>query len=126
MAEVGASPEPELTAPPVMRDYRLLIRFVASEAVVVALLWGIGLAAAWGWVPGPLQNPVVFGSVLAALALQIFVFAPLWLGIRCKRCGQRIFAAPARPGHGRAKPLRFYCPACEVDWDTGIRGNAGE
>ena len=123
MAEVRTPPEPEVTARPVMRDYGLLVRFVACEAIAIALLWGMGLGAAWGWVPGPLQNPVIFGSVLAALALQAFVFAPLWLGIRCKRCGRRIFTAPARPSPGRAKPLRFCCRACDVDWDTGIRGD---
>ena len=117
------SPEQASRAPPVRRDYRLLARFVACAVIAMALSWAMGLGIAWEWVPGPLQIPLIWGTLLADFALIGFVFAPVWWGIRCTGCGRRIFSAPVRPGGGRAKPLRFYCPTCDVDWDTGIRGN---
>ena len=106
--------------PPVLRDDRVRVWFTACVLFTMAVLSGGCLALIAGFVPGPLQEPTLFACIFAGIVGVAGAFAPIVLGIRCRNCARRIFSAPARHSCTRRPPIRFYCPACDVEWDTGL------
>jgi hypothetical protein len=104
----------------VARDPRFLTRFAAFGLATLAVGFGSCFAIAAGWVPGPLQGPAFFACILVGLTGVAGALAPLVLGMPCRDCGTRIFVAPSRHPENRRPAIRFYCPTCDVDWDTGL------
>jgi len=96
-----------------------MVRLTACGLASLAVVVGGALMIAVAGVPERLQMPILFTSIVIGLAGVACAFLPLLVGIRCAGCGRRIFEAPARPRCGRRVPIRFYCPTCGVEWDTG-------
>jgi hypothetical protein len=120
MAEEQIPVEDHRSRPRRLHDRRLALRFFACFVVFTAGCGAAFLASSSGWVPERFRLPVFFGGALVGIGSTLFLFAPALLGIRCQGCGRRIFKAPGRPRGA----LRFYCPACHVEWETGLRETA--
>ncbi len=120
MAVVRISTDKHIPSPPVLPDPRFGFRFAACGIGTMAVVSGGCFAIALGWVPAPLEWRAFWACLLAGLIGISLALAPLLLGIRCKSCARRIFLAPARPPNRPRPPIRFYCPACNVEWDTGF------
>jgi hypothetical protein len=126
MADERPSTEEEAAPPRRLRDNRLVARLAACMIAFVAITAGGVLALFSGWVPQQREWQVLLACVLGGFACLGFLFAPLLLGMRCKRCGRRIFRAAAQPRGDGATPVRFYCPACHVEWESGLVTAPGE
>ena len=124
MAENRISTGEPAAPPRRLRDYRLAIRLAVCVAVLAVCAIGGVLAVVW--LPWPRQWQGLAACVAAGFAGLAFLFAPLFLGIRCRDCGRRIFRAPARPSGDGATPVRYYCPTCNVEWETGLVTEPGE
>jgi hypothetical protein len=105
--------------PPVLPDDRFAFRFALWGMLTLIVVSAGCFAIALGWVPGPLQTAAFWACILAGLAGVAAALAPLFLGMGCRGCTRRIFTAKAR-SHGRRPAIRFYCPACRIEWDTGF------
>lgn len=57
---------------------------------------------------------------LAWIAAWIFRDAVLLRSYRCPSCKQRI-RSPTIPDRAVGDPIRFHCPKCDIEWDTGLR-----
>jgi hypothetical protein len=106
-------------APTVLRGRRFMTWFATCGLVTLAVGSVGGFAIAADWVPGQLQWPAFWACILVGLAGVTCAFAPLLLGMPCERCDRRIFVRPEQPRCGGRSPIRFYCPACDIEWDTG-------
>lgn len=124
MAENRISTGEPAAPPRRLRDYRLAIRLAVCVAVLAVCAIGGVLAVVW--LPWPRQWQGLAACVVTGFAALAFLFAPLLLGIRCRDCGRRIFRAAARPRSDGATPVRYYCPACNVEWETGLVTEPGE
>jgi hypothetical protein len=119
MAVVRVSTEQRGSSPPVLPDDRFAVRFAAWGIITLVVVSGGCFAIALGWVPGPLQTAAFWACILAGFIGVGAALAPLFFGIHCRGCARRIFPAKTRP-HGRRPAIRFYCPACKIEWDTGV------
>lgn len=91
-----------------------------------------GLLACLGTVDWPprennlmLVMPVLVGWAIA-IPFFLSAFSFVWF-FRCPQCRNRLNRlqrAPLEPGPG--KSLRYYCPACDVDWDVGWQERPGD
>jgi hypothetical protein len=92
----------------------------------------IGVLALLGAVEWPpkennllLVVPVLVGWAIA-IPFFLSAFSFVW-GFRCPTCRKqldRLTRAPLVPGPGNA--LRYYCSACEVEWDLGWQERPGD
>lgn len=106
--------------PPVLPDDRFGNRFAACGMITLLVVSGGCFAIALEWVPDPLEQTAFWACIGAGFVGVAAALSSLLLGIRCRNCSQRIFPAKSRlPSTGRS-PIRFYCPSCKVEWDTGF------
>ena len=86
MAENRISTGEPAAPPRRLRDYRLVIRLAVCVAVLAVCAIGGVLAVVW--LPWPRQWQGLAACVAAGFAGLAFLFAPLFLGIRCRDCGR--------------------------------------
>ncbi len=68
---------------------------------------------------------LVVGSALLSTGLFLSAFSWMWY-FRCPQCGQRINECTRVPlDSGPGKAMRYYCNACDVDWDCLWREGGG-
>jgi hypothetical protein len=107
-------------SPPVLPDDRFGIRFAACGIITLVVVSVGCFAIALDWVPAALESAAFWACIGAGLLGVAAALSPLLFGIRCRACTRRIFSAKSRPPYNRRSPIRFYCPACKVEWDTGF------
>ena len=69
---------------------------------------------------GTLEN-VLAASWIALGLLALFSIVKDGTKCRCAQCGKQLKAADIRSDKGTRK---FYCPVCDILWDSGIEENA--
>jgi hypothetical protein len=57
---------------------------------------------------------------IAWIVAWIFLDAGMLRGYHCPSCGQGI-RTETIPERTFGDPIRFYCPKCDIEWDTGLR-----
>jgi hypothetical protein len=119
--EAGVGSQPPLT----LRDNRAMIWFFswflsAGAICIGTVVVGLGTRA------GQSVSFTLTG-ILATFACLAMMAAPWWwpLGIRCKQCRKRIGKAQTECRGDGYRPLCFYCPQCNVIWETGLVSGPG-
>lgn len=106
------------------REYRRDSRF-GRRYFVGNLLWFLPAAVAFYFCVGAVHDRgwrfwtpvaafliwIVFGMILDRFRLRVY---------RCPSCGRPI-RKPTREQFGAGTPRCYYCPDCNVEWDTCLR-----
>ena len=58
--------------------------------------------------------------VVSAVLCVLAIFAALLLGIRCKNCRRRLRSIPTTQQSEGYAPLHYFCPHCNIEWETGL------
>lgn len=96
-------------------DHKLILR---SQIAIGVSMLVIGGAVVWGFSGGD-QSPA-FGQVLTGVGVIVFanvaaILVPM-IYYRCPTCSRKLTQVP------EAKPaIHFYCPNCNIQWDSGWR-----
>jgi hypothetical protein len=107
------------------REYRKDLAYGKRHAIGTIITFVIPLVISFGFCYRYLfvGGPALWISI-AAFVLSL-VFGASFESYRlhnyyCPDCGQRI-AEPTLEQVGVGTPRCYYCPTCNIEWDTGIR-----
>jgi hypothetical protein len=99
-------------------DYRPMN--LGCSALLLAVVFTVATAVLdWAGAPRPLfaiAFLAVFGFLFVALRSWGRLFTKRYW---CPLCKERI-RTPTIPRPQPGDPLHFYCPRCDVQWDTGL------
>lgn len=102
------------------RDHRFTRRYVLRSMILLVpplvafvLLWRAGSRFDSAFWPAAI-------FFVAWIVAWIILDAVMFRAYRCPSCGQRIRHSTIR-NRSAGDPIRYYCPKCDIEWDTGLR-----
>ena len=102
------------------RDFRFKRRYVLGNLYyVVPALIAFGFAWKYAEAGGPVLW-IATGSFLACIVFGMVFDWFRFRAYRCPSCGRTIDRPTLKPV-GLGTPRHYYCPACNIEWDTGLR-----
>ena len=107
------------------REYRKDLAYGKRHAIGTIVFFAIPLVIAFGFACRFILvgGPALWTASAAFVGCVVFGCAFEWYRVHnyyCPACSQRI-TEPTLEQVGVGTPRCYYCPTCNIEWDTGIR-----
>jgi len=87
--------------------------FIVVPLVLLCVLIGIFAGG-----DSPTTSVLVIGVILVSIAGTVWQSRRL-RRFRCPRCGRSI-PEPTIKYRSENEPINYYCPDCDIEWETGL------